>query len=117
MQPLVFAGLRMSPEAVQSFYALMLGFAWAGFLATGYQAATKRPASFRLLQRGPRPSAFAAIPFLACLATDVPPWGTHRRRRPTLARKPATSPVRLSGSQQRRVWCTNVASEQRWGER
>ena len=81
MQPLVFAGLRMSPEAVQSFYALMLGFAWAGFLATGYQAATKRPASFRLLQRGPRPSAFAAIPFLAFAAPFIIMRNTLRARR------------------------------------
>jgi hypothetical protein len=61
----------MSPESIQSFYALVLGFAWAGFLATGYQAMTKRPASFRLLQRGPRPSAFAAIPFLAFAAPFI----------------------------------------------
>jgi hypothetical protein len=60
-QPLTLTGPRMSPEALQSFYALMLGFAWAGFLATGYQAATRRPASFRLLQRRPKPSTFAAI--------------------------------------------------------
>ena len=39
-QPLTIAGLRMSPESIQSFYALALGFAWAGFLATGYQAMT-----------------------------------------------------------------------------
>ena len=61
----------MSPESIQSFYALALGFAWAGFLATGYQAMTKRPASFRLLRRGPRPSAFAAIPFLAFAAPFI----------------------------------------------
>ena len=71
----------MSPEAAQSFYALVLGFAWAGFLSTGYQAMTKRPASFRLLQRGPRPSAFAAIPFLAFAAPFIIMRNTLRARR------------------------------------
>ncbi len=71
----------MTPEAIQSFYALMLGFAWAGFLATGYQAATRRPASFRLLRQGPRPSAFAAIPFLAFAAPFIIMRNTLRARR------------------------------------
>ncbi|MBX9778066.1 MAG: hypothetical protein K2Y71_27100 [Xanthobacteraceae bacterium] len=71
----------MSPEAVQSFYALVLGFAWAGFLSTGYQAMTRRPASFRLLSRGPRPSAFAAIPFLAFAAPFIIMRNTLRARR------------------------------------
>ena len=71
----------MSPEAVQSFYALALGFAWAGFLATGYQAATRRPASFRLLQRGPKPSTFAAIPFLVFAAPFIIMRNTLRARR------------------------------------
>jgi hypothetical protein len=71
----------MSPEAVQSFYALSLGFAWAGCLATGYQAATKRPASFRLLQQGPRPAAFAAIPFLAFAAPFIIMRNTLRASR------------------------------------
>jgi hypothetical protein len=76
-----FCGAAMSPEAVQSFYALALGFAWAGFLSTGYQAMTKRPASFRLLSRGPRPSAFAAIPFLAFAAPFIIMRNTLRARR------------------------------------
>jgi hypothetical protein len=61
----------MSPESIQSFYALAMGFAWAGLLATGYQAATRRPASFRMLNRGPRPATFAAIPFLAFAAPFI----------------------------------------------
>jgi len=71
----------MSPEAVQSFYALALGFAWAGFLATGYQAVARRPASFRLLQRGPRPATFAAIPFLAFAAPFIIMRNTLRASR------------------------------------
>ena len=61
----------MSPDSLQSFYALAVGFAWAGVLATGYQLVTQRPASFVLLHRGPRPSTFAAIPFLAFAAPFI----------------------------------------------
>jgi hypothetical protein len=71
----------MSPEAIQSFYALALGFAWAGLLATGYQWAMRRPASFKLLQRGPKPSTFAAIPFLAFAAPFIIMRNTLRSRR------------------------------------
>ncbi|MGH6771074.1 MAG: DUF6949 family protein [Xanthobacteraceae bacterium] len=76
----------MSPESIQSFYALATGFAWAGLLATGYQAAVRRPASFRLLNRGPRPATFAAIPFLAFAAPFIIMRNTlrlcqHSRRR------------------------------------
>jgi hypothetical protein len=61
----------MSIEAVQSFFALAIGFALAGALASGYQAATSRPASFRLLQRGSRPHALAAVPFLVFAAPFI----------------------------------------------
>jgi hypothetical protein len=61
----------MSVEAVQSFFALAIGFALAGLLATGYQAATSRPASFRMLQGGPHPATFAAVPFLVFAAPFI----------------------------------------------
>jgi hypothetical protein len=61
----------MAAEAIQSFFALAVGFAFAGMLTTGYQAATDRPASFRLLQRGPRPLTFAAVPFLVFAAPFI----------------------------------------------
>jgi hypothetical protein len=64
-------GALMSPDSLQTFYALALGFAWAGLLASGYQALTRQPASFRLLERGPRPSTFAAIPFIAFAAPFI----------------------------------------------
>jgi hypothetical protein len=54
----------MSPEALQSFLALAIGFSFAGAMSTGYQLAAARPASFGLLAKGPSPSAFAAVPFL-----------------------------------------------------
>jgi len=37
----------MSPESIQLFFALAVGFAIADLLATGYQLATNRPLSFR----------------------------------------------------------------------
>ena len=58
----------MSPDQIESFLSLVLGFAFAGLFATGYQFLTKRPASFRLLKRGPAPSTFAAVPFLVFAA-------------------------------------------------
>lgn len=61
----------MSPDAVTSFFALALGFAVAGMLTHGYQAALQKPASFRLLQAGPVPSAFAAVPFLMFAAPFI----------------------------------------------
>jgi hypothetical protein len=61
----------MPIEAVQSFLVLAIGFALAGMLATGYQAATSRPASFHMLERGPRPAALAAVPFLVFAAPFI----------------------------------------------
>ncbi len=71
----------MSPEQLQSLLALVLGFSFAGLCATGYQFLTQRPASFRLLQRGPRPSTFAAVPFLAFAAPFIIMRNTLRERR------------------------------------
>jgi hypothetical protein len=61
----------VTPETIDNFFALALGFALAGLLATGYQLATYRPASFTLLERGPGPTAFAAVPFLAFAAPFI----------------------------------------------
>jgi hypothetical protein len=61
----------MSPEAVQSLFALSLGFAFAGALATGYQVFAERPASFRLLNSENRPKALASVPFLVFAAPFI----------------------------------------------
>jgi hypothetical protein len=61
----------MSPESVQSFFALAFGFAVAGLLASIYQLITRSPASFTLLERGPVPSTFAAVPFLVFTAPFI----------------------------------------------
>lgn len=61
----------MSPEAVQSLIVLLIGFAVAGSLATGYQLVTERPLSFRLLSGGAQLMTFLAIPVLTFAAPFV----------------------------------------------
>jgi hypothetical protein len=61
----------LSPEAVQSIFAVGLGFAFAGLLATGYQLVSERPASFRLLNDESRPKALASVPFLVFAAPFI----------------------------------------------
>ena len=66
---------------MQSFLALAMGFAVAGVISTGYQLVAKQPASFRLLERGPRPATFAAIPLLVFAAPFIIMRNTIRGRR------------------------------------
>ena len=61
----------MSPDALNSLFSLCIGFAFAGALASGYQALVKRPAGFGLLQQGVAPQAFAAVPFLVFAAPFI----------------------------------------------
>ena len=61
----------VSPESLHSLQALAFGFAIAGLLATGYQAAMRRPPSFRQLERGPTGPRFSAVPFLAFAAPFI----------------------------------------------
>ena len=61
----------MSPEAVNSFFSLCIGFAFAGMLASGYQAFARRPACFGLLNEGVVAKAFAAVPFLVFAAPFI----------------------------------------------
>ena len=61
----------MSPEAFNSLFSIFLGFALAGALVSGYQAATQRPAGFGLLQDGVAPKTFAAVPFLVFAAPFI----------------------------------------------
>jgi hypothetical protein len=71
----------MSAEQIEYFFSLAMGFAIAGLIATGYQLITSRPASFRLLQRGPRPSTFAAVALLVFAAPFIIMRNTIRGRR------------------------------------
>ena len=61
----------MSPDALNSLFSLLIGFAVAGALVSGYQALADRPAGFGLLQTGPGPGAFAAVPFLVFAAPFI----------------------------------------------
>jgi hypothetical protein len=61
----------MSPEALNSLMSLLIGFAVAGALTSGYQALVDRPAGFGLLHKGPAPTAFAAVPFLVFAAPFI----------------------------------------------
>ena len=71
----------MSPDALNSFLSLCIGFALAGALASGYQALVQRPAGFGLLQEGVAPKTFAAVPFLVFAAHFIIMRNTLRRRR------------------------------------
>ena len=71
----------MSPDALNSFFSLCIGFAVAGALASGYQAFVQRPAGFGLLQQGAAPKTFAAVPFLVFAAPFIIMRNTLRRPR------------------------------------
>mgnify|MGYP001604588133 CR=1 FL=1 len=58
----------MPPESLQMLLALALGFAVAGLCSSAYQLATSRLPSFSLLNSGPSPAAFAAVPLLMVAA-------------------------------------------------
>ena len=61
----------MTPEALNTFFSICIGFALAGALANGYQAMSQRPAGFGLLQEGVAPRTFAAVPFLDSTAANA----------------------------------------------
>ena len=71
----------MSPDALNSLFALCIGFSLAGALASGYQALVQRPAGFGLLQEGAAPGTFAAVPFLVFAAPFIIMRNTLRGRR------------------------------------
>ena len=61
----------MTPEALNTFFSIFIGFALAGALVNGYQALAQRPAGFGLLQDGVAPKTFAAVPFLVFAAPFI----------------------------------------------
>jgi hypothetical protein len=70
----------MSVESAHLFFALAFGFSVAGLLASGYQLATSQAPGFHLLERGPKPSTFAAVPFLVFAAPFIIMRNTIRGR-------------------------------------
>ena len=61
----------MSPDALNSLFALCIGFALAGARTSGFQAFAQRQAGFGLLQEGVTPQRFAAVPFLVFAAPFI----------------------------------------------
>jgi predicted phage tail protein len=73
--------IEISPQSMQQFLALAIGFAVAGAISTGYQLVTQRPVSFSLLEHGAHASTFAAVPMLVFAAPFIIMRNTIRGRR------------------------------------
>src|SRR5580700_5314993 len=71
----------ISPETIDSFFSLAIGFAVAGLCASGYRLFSRHFPSFRLLEVGPVPARFAAIPLLIFSAPFIIMRNTIRGRR------------------------------------
>ena len=61
----------MSPDQIEALFALGMGFAVAGLIASAYQLVTRRPASFGELHQGSRLAALAAVPMLVFAAPYI----------------------------------------------
>ncbi|HEY0329847.1 MAG TPA: hypothetical protein VGC77_12190 [Rhodopseudomonas sp.] len=70
----------MSPDSWNNLFSLLIGFALAGALTSGYQALARRPAGFGLLQDGAVPKTFATVPFLVFAAPFIIMRNTLRGR-------------------------------------
>jgi hypothetical protein len=79
--PILSRELPMSPDVLNNLFSLLIGFALAGALSSGYQAWAQRPAGFGLLQQGAAPSSIAAVPFLVFAAPFIIMRNTLRGRR------------------------------------
>jgi hypothetical protein len=71
----------MSPDVLNNLFSLLIGFALAGALASGYQTLVRQPPGFALLQQGVAPQTFAAVPFLMFAAPFIIMRNTLRGRR------------------------------------
>ena len=71
----------ISPETIASFFSLAIGFAVAGLCASGYRLFSTHFPSFRLLEVGPVPARFAAIPLLMFSAPFIIMRNTLRGHR------------------------------------
>jgi hypothetical protein len=76
-----FAWPAISPETIDSFFSLAIGFAVAGTCATGYRLFAEHFPSFRLLEIGPTAARFASIPLLMFSAPFIIMRNTLRGRR------------------------------------
>jgi hypothetical protein len=67
----VYGNANMSPDFMDSLFSLLIGFALAGALTSGYQWFADRPPGFSLLQEGAVPKTFATVPFLVFAAPFI----------------------------------------------
>jgi hypothetical protein len=72
--------MTVSPSSVESIQALIVGLALAGLLASAFEYATNRRASFCLLESG-GVTALAALPMIAVFAPVIILRNTLRGRR------------------------------------
>ncbi len=72
--------MRLDPAALDSFGALMLGFAFAGLLASSFELFTERRASFSLLRDGGL-GAMACVPVVVFSAPFIILRNTVRGQR------------------------------------
>lgn len=77
----------ISPDAIQSIFAIAMGFAIAGLCASGYRLFCMHFPSFRLLETGPQVARLAAVPLLIFSAPFLIMRNTLRGRR--VERRPA----------------------------
>jgi hypothetical protein len=71
----------ISPDIIQSLYAVAVGFAVAGVCASGYQLVRLHLPSFQMLETGPMAARFAAVPLLIFSAPFLIMRNTVRGRR------------------------------------
>jgi len=71
----------ISPETIESFFAIAFGFAVAGLCASGYRLFGMHFPSFRLLETGPKAARLAAVPLLIFCAPFLIMRNTLRGRR------------------------------------
>ena len=74
-------GAAISPDSVQSLFALAIGFAVAGAAASAFSVVRQDFPSFRLLETGPVAARFAAIPLLMFCAPFIIMRNTLRGHR------------------------------------
>ncbi len=71
----------ISPETLDAFFSLAIGFAVAGLCASGYRVFSRHLPSFRQLEVGSMPARFAAVPLLMFSAPFIIMRNTIRGRR------------------------------------
>ncbi len=71
----------ISPETIQSFFAITIGFAVGGLCSSGYRLFGLHFPSFRMLETGPKAARLAAVPLLIFSAPFLIMRNTLRGRR------------------------------------